>query len=516
MVTNTTVTATFNESVLSSSIGFVLKDPKNNTVTTTLTYNDSTHTATLTPSAPLAKSTTYTASVSSATDSAGHTLASPVSWSFTTVAVPTVTGQTPASGASGVVNTTTVTATFNESVLSSSIGFVLKDPSNNTIASSLAYNDTTHTATLTPNAPLAPSTKYTATVSGAKDAAGNLMTASKSWSFTTTTTVPTVTGQTPASGATGMVNTTTVTATFNESVLSSSIGFVLKDPSNNTIASSLAYNDTTHTATLTPNAPLAPSTKYTATVSGAKDAAGNLMTASKSWSFTTTATVPTVTGQTPASGATGVAVASHVTATFNESVQASTVNITNFTLKDASGKVVPASVTYSDSTHTATLTPSAALAPGTTFTASVSGVKDAAGNLMTSAVAWSFTTPTSSSGSTGDPTTLAPSLGPPPSPGPNVIWVSTQSALQTAFTNLASGQTIVIQPGTYNLSSTLYIGLNSQVTNVTIRGSTDNFNDVVLLGKGMDNSSYGNVPDGHFGLERPERDDRRPLDRRSL
>ena len=98
--------------------------------------------------------------------------------------------------------------------------------------------------------------------------------------------------------------------------------------------------------------------------------------------------------------------------------------------------------------------------------------------------------------STGDPTSLAPSLGPPPSPGPNVIWVNTQSALQNAFSNLKSGQTIVIQPGTYNLSSTLYIGLNSQITNVTVRGSTDNFNDVLLLGNGMDNSSYGNVPMG--------------------
>ena len=77
-----------------------------------------------------------------------------------------------------------------------------------------------------------------------------------------------------------------------------------------------------------------------------------------------------------------------------------------------------------------------------------------------------------------------------------MIWVNTESSLQSAVKNVKSGQTIVIQKGTYNLSSTLYVGLNANVKNVTIRGETDNFNDVVLLGKGMDNASYGNVPMG--------------------
>src|SRR5438270_12057749 len=70
----------------------------------------------------------------------------------------------------------------------------------------------------------------------------------------------------------------------------------------------------------------------------------------------------------------------------------------------------------------------------------------------------------------------APSLGAPPSPGPNVVWVNTEAQLQSAVNNVRSGETIVIQKGTYNLSSTLYLGLPNQVTNVMIRGATDNFN----------------------------------------
>ncbi len=108
--------------------------------------------------------------------------------------------------------------------------------------------------------------------------------------FTTTandTTPPTVTAETPAPNATGVSTTTTVTATFSEPVQPSTISFVLKDSSNNTVASTVSYNSSTNTATLTPNAALANAATYTATVSGAKDLAGNAMTSPVTWSFTT-------------------------------------------------------------------------------------------------------------------------------------------------------------------------------------------------------------------------------------
>jgi hypothetical protein len=103
------------------------------------------------------------------------------------------------------------------------------------------------------------------------------------------TTPPTVTGQTPTAGATGVATASAVTATFSEPVQAGTISFVLKDPAGNAVAASVGYNSATNTATLTPSAPLANSTTYTATVSGAKDTAGNVMSAPVSWSFTTAA-----------------------------------------------------------------------------------------------------------------------------------------------------------------------------------------------------------------------------------
>jgi hypothetical protein len=85
----------------------------------------------------------------------------------------------------------------------------------------------------------------------------------------------------------------------------------------------------------------------------------------------------------------------------------------------------------------------------------------------------------------------APPLGPPPAPGPSVIWVDTEAELQSAVHNLQSGQTIVIQKGTYTLTRELNLGLNRPVANVTLRGETENFADVVLRGQGMENRAIG-------------------------
>ena len=115
------------------------------------------------------------------------------------------------------------------------------------------------------------------------------------------------------------------------------------------------------------------------------------MSSPVSWSFTT-GPAPAVTSETPASGATGVVTNTTVTATFNEAVQASTVNTTDFVLKSSNGNTVTATVSYNSSNYTATLTPSALLANSTTYTATVSGVKDVAGDPMTSPFSWSFTT----------------------------------------------------------------------------------------------------------------------------
>ena len=107
------------------------------------------------------------------------------------------------------------------------------------------------------------------------------------FSITAADTVPpTVTARTPAPNATKVPPSTTVTATFSEPVNPSSLSFTLRGPNNTTVAATMTYDATSRTATLRPNAPLAQSTTYTASVSAA-DVAGNQMSTPVTWSFTT-------------------------------------------------------------------------------------------------------------------------------------------------------------------------------------------------------------------------------------
>lgn len=108
------------------------------------------------------------------------------------------------------------------------------------------------------------------------------------------------------------------------------------------------------------------------------------------------ATPPTVTANTPANGATGVATSSTVSATFSEAMNSATINSSStFVIRNGS-TLVPATVSYNPTTLVATLTPSATLAGSTTYTATVlsgsSGVKDSAGNPLAIDRTWSFTT----------------------------------------------------------------------------------------------------------------------------
>jgi len=108
-------------------------------------------------------------------------------------------------------------------------------------------------------------------------------------------------------------------------------------------------------------------------------------------------TPPTVTTVAPPNGATGVAPATNVEATFSEAMIDLSINGSTFRVVQAvSGKLVEAQVTYDPATKKATLDPYADLGTATKYTATVKGggggVKDLAGNPMRNNVTWSFTT----------------------------------------------------------------------------------------------------------------------------
>ena len=127
---------------------------------------------------------TFTGSVS---DPSGNSVGTPTATCAGST-TPTVTAKTPVAGATGVAATTTVTATFSEAVQGvSGTTFTLKAGST-AVAAQADYDATSRVATLTPSAPLAANTQYTATLTGGasaiKGATGTPL-ATVSWTFTT-------------------------------------------------------------------------------------------------------------------------------------------------------------------------------------------------------------------------------------------------------------------------------------------------------------------------------------------
>jgi hypothetical protein len=162
------------------------------------------------------------------------------------------------------------------------------------------------------------------------------------------------------------------------------------------VAAGVTYDIGSKRITLTPTASLKPSSTYTVTLGSAIGTPwGTTLGSPVSWSFTTLAApVLGVTARTPAPCATGIGQAPSITATFNLSLDPATVNGSSVTLTTPDGPVA-ATVAYDGPTRKITITPSAALPWGVTYTATVStDVQASDGTTLVAPITWSFTTAT--------------------------------------------------------------------------------------------------------------------------
>jgi hypothetical protein len=378
---------------------------------------------------------------------------------------PTVATRSPSSGATGVSVSTTVAAAFSEDVTAAQVAL---SRSGSAVAGSTAYDAASRTVTFNPSAALAPSTTYSATVSGARDAAGNTMAAS-SWTFTTgastagcpctlwpSSTVPATASQADNSAVEVGTRFTTATSGYVTAIrfykgagnTGTHVGHLWTASGSQLASATFTGESASGWQQVTLPAPVAVSAgssyvaSYYAPVGGyavnsnyfsaarssppltapaSTTAAPNglylygpsgfptsTFNASNYWVdvvFNTTATdtvAPTVTSRSPAPSATGVDVGTSVTATFSEPVRSTSIA---FTLTGPGGAMAGGTA-YDSASSTATFTPSAALAAGTTYTASVAAT-DTEGNAMAAPTTWSFTT-----------LSTAP---PPPTAGPVLV-----------------------------------------------------------------------------------------------
>ena len=224
--------------------------------------------------------------------------------------------------------------------------------------------------------------------------------------FQPDTAPPTIVATLPANGAVEVEVGSAIHVTFNEAMDAATFTtntFRLLDAASNVVAATVAYQFAPFTAVLKPVAALAESATYTAIVlggtGGVSDTAGNVMAGEAVWTFTTEGPdfdSPVVVQVSPLSGATGVGIGAPVTATFNEDIDAATVNTNTVMLLDGLSNTTVGVVTYDPLARRARLDPSPALAIQETYTAvlkgGASGVKDLAGNALIADYTWSFST----------------------------------------------------------------------------------------------------------------------------
>ncbi|MEO7912874.1 MAG: Ig-like domain-containing protein [Roseiflexaceae bacterium] len=253
---------------------------------------------------------------------------------------------------------------------------------------------------------------------------------------------PTVSSVAPANGVADVGIATSITASFSEPLNASTLtgsSFTLNGPSG-AVAASVTYNNGTNTATLNPSADLSFSTTYTAQLTGAiTDLAGNAL-APMSWSFTTAAapdtTPPTVTTSSPAVGASAVAAAANVTATFSEALDPATVSATSVRLLGPGAVSLSASVSYDAPSQTITLNPNADLSFNTIYTVQLAGaITDLAGNAL-APISWSFTTAAAPAADTTPPTLISVN------PADAATNVSTTTAINATFSEPIDGATL--------------------------------------------------------------------------
>ncbi|BCR03970.1 hypothetical protein DESUT3_10390 [Desulfuromonas versatilis] len=213
------------------------------------------------------------------------------------------------------------------------------------------------------------------------------------------TVAPQVLEVAPLDGAVDVaVNLAAITATFSEPILAASINGAVgtlvvndvTDPVSPVPVPGTVQLSSATIAQFTPAGALPANATLEARITtAAQDLAGNPLAADFVWSFTTGAvpdtTAPTVTSSIPVDGALNVDNLATVSVTFSEDMDPASLNATTFTVGNLAGTIVTAG-------NLATFTPAIGLAPGVTYTATVTtGAADLAGNALAAPFSFDFT-----------------------------------------------------------------------------------------------------------------------------
>jgi hypothetical protein len=478
-------------STVNSSTVYMM-DQNSNLVPSTVTLLASGNAIQIKPSAPLTAGTSLNSTyyfvyvTTGLQNSSGVPFAGYDFYFYTGTAAdttaPTVLGVAPTNNQQNVALNGLVEVTFSKPInpltVSSTTVLLSYGSTPTQIPTTVTFDSTNTYVTFTPVEPLPASTTIKVTISGVQDVAGNSVT-TQSTTFVTgaaaDTTPPAVVANSPANGATNVPTNASVVLQFNEPMnLASIVQYYCANPdvfynyfysnclNDATLATAIPANVSVSadgmSAIFTPKSALTPGDTVTVYSYGATDLAGNVETA-----FSTTFTVgsvpdttpPQVFSVNPLNNLTNVPVNAVGQVLFDRPV--ATNSLSGVTLK-ANGSTVVTSPALLSAGQVLTLNTPDLLTPGTTYTITINGVADLAGNTMSTAVTDTFSTGTGAILPNPSIVTITPANG--------ATMVATNSSIVVHFSNpmnpvsfntssfmltVTSSNTVV--PGAFSLSS---------------------------------------------------------------
>jgi hypothetical protein len=318
---------------------------------------------------------------------------------------PAVSMIAPTNGATAIGSNSTIRITFNNvidplSIDTTSLSLTANSAGIPYVAS---FDSTNTTLTVTPQAPLPVTSQVTlGLTSNVTNPAGFGLTPFSA-AFTTGAVpdfnAPVVIASSVTNGQTGVPVTSVFTLTYNKPVDSRTAAInnnvYLYDNTLGYVPLNLSFSADGTQITLAPKAPLAVNRSYYVQACGVQDLNGNSQSQCAQFSFTTALVAPAggpqVTFALPVNSL-------QVPTNFSPEIQfdrsIDVTSLAGITLQQAASPVGFAIGTSAGAT-VATLAPNSLLAPNLSYTLTIAGVKDLAGNVMSGTVTRTFTTGTS-------------------------------------------------------------------------------------------------------------------------
>jgi large repetitive protein len=316
-------------------------------------------------------------------------------------AAPTVVSVAPLNSSTNIGTNAGVSVTFNKAINPVSVTgstIQLSAGATTETPSSISFSPDYTRVSITPQAPLPPSTQMTIAINGVTSEAG-VAVATQSTNFTTMAgpdfSQPYMIRSSVQSGQANVPDNSVFSMTFSKPMDTGSldgatvgVGSCCWSP----VPATISWSADQTTVFIVPTSPLAVGAQYYLFSFSLNDLSGNQQQGfdlSFTTSFSANTNPPTVINTSPVNADTQVPTNSPVDVLFSEPIQPTSVGQVTLT---TGGNPVAVTPSFGNANQLLILTPSLPLAANTSYTLTITGVKDTAGNQMTSTVTNTFTT----------------------------------------------------------------------------------------------------------------------------